>query len=177
MANESKSKTFLENLYNDILYKCKKNYQARCDDNGKLLRTVGNYGLKTMKFLQENKIIEASNNIHIYDYVLKYDIYIVYYMVSKWLEKNDITTPKDYLYQISLSKHNYDKIYDKDMYLQNKINTVSHDPLIGKIKITHIGQNSSKTSVVPQDWINKEFKNGHELHKSIDILEKFLTIK
>jgi len=52
------------------------------------------------------------------------------------------------------------------------IKSVTHDPLLGKIKLVEIGFNQNTgNSVVPVDWIGREFANGKELHKEMDKLE------
>ncbi|XWV25891.1 putative helicase [Tupanvirus soda lake] len=52
------------------------------------------------------------------------------------------------------------------------IYTVTHDPLLGKIKIVEIGQNQNTgNSVFPAEWIDKEFDNARQLHKEMDKLE------
>lgn len=52
------------------------------------------------------------------------------------------------------------------------IRTVTHDPILGRIKVVDVGQNQNTGGpVVPIDWLDKEFANGKELHQEMDHLE------
>lgn len=69
--------------------------------------------------------------------------------------------------------------YTNDFHYKKKypiyddwIRTVTHDPILGKIKLVDVGQNQNTGGpVVPVDWLDKEFTNGYELHKEMDQLE------
>jgi len=84
----------------------------------------------------------------------------IYYILHKWFE---------------FAVHGYDgslKVYEKEYPQFDKwIISERSDPLPGKIKIVEIGQNTvTGESVVPPDWLGKEFKNGEELHLAMDQL-------
>jgi hypothetical protein len=52
------------------------------------------------------------------------------------------------------------------------INSVTHDPLLGRIKVVEIGYNQNTGNpVVPPEWIDKEFENGRQMHKEMNNLE------
>lgn len=56
------------------------------------------------------------------------------------------------------------------------INTVTHDPILVRIKIVEIGQNQNTgNSVVPAEWLDREFANGREVHAAMDKLETRLN--
>lgn len=84
----------------------------------------------------------------------------VYYVLHHWF---------------SFAVEDYDnsiQIYEKEYpQFDQWIETVRSDPLPGKIKIVDIGHNTvTGDSVVPQEWLGKEFKNGEELHIAMDKL-------
>lgn len=83
------------------------------------------------------------------------------YILHKWF----LTATTDYNNAFKNVKGKY-PIFD------DWIKTVTHDPLLDKIKIVEIGQNQNTgNSVVPIEWIDREFDNGKQLHKEMDKLE------
>lgn len=105
------------------------------------------------------------------------------------LNKEDYITPLELLNLSSMDQLQYilhtwfeTAVVDYDGALKNTvkkypifddwIKLVTHDPLLGRIKIVEIGFNQNTgNSVVPTEWIDKEFKNGYELHKDMSQLE------
>lgn len=104
------------------------------------------------------------------------------------LKKEDYITPLEMLNLTSLDQLQYilDKWFEiavTDYHGEFKsnvtypsfdrwIHTVSHDPLLGRIKLVDIGLNQNTgNSVVPADWINREFDSGADLHSAMDKLE------
>lgn len=85
----------------------------------------------------------------------------LHYVLHYWL-KNATTVYDDCL-------NSYDKPYPE---YDQWIRTVRSDPLNCKIRLTEIGFNEKTGgSVVPADWIDKEFDSGISLHKEMDKLE------
>ena len=83
------------------------------------------------------------------------------YILHKWFQMATV----DYNNELASSKKKY-PIFD------DWITTITHDPLPNKIKIVEIGQNQNTgDSVVPVDWIDREFDSGYDLQKEMDSLE------
>lgn len=77
---------------------------------------------------------------------------MLWYVLDKWLTKS----VEGYNKQIPVSK--------KYPQLDKWIETVTHDPLLMRIKVIGIGHNvTTDDSVVPEDWIDREFANGYEM--------------
>lgn len=82
------------------------------------------------------------------------------YILHKWLQVATID------YDNSLTTKNKYPIFDE------WIETVTHDPILGRIKVVEIGHNENTgDSVVPSDWIGREFASGRDMHKAMDKLE------
>ena len=184
-------------FWKNVLSDTKKSFSARKDIKGKLYRNVANYGLKkgdvavrdrgadyngftiqadedikplltnvniskALKFLSEENFQGAIKVMSIQNEVKKYGLDVIYSILKKWLEKNNFDVPKEIL-----NKDNITLSED----LMKWIYSVSHDPILGKIKIIGIGQNKKGSSVVPESWMNRIFNSGYELHKEMDKLD------
>jgi Mimiviridae putative helicase len=171
----------------------KKSYEARTDSNGVPVQNIANFGLKkggraslerggeysgfaievlenvrplltnyTMKFILDNidnhdKIVK---HFYLEKYYVKYREKLIDYIVKIFYEINDIILPKFINKDIKI----------KDSEIDTWIKTVSHDTINYELKIYGIGK-GKKTSVVPEDWIDREFDSGKHLHSEIDKLE------
>lgn len=86
----------------------------------------------------------------------------IYYILHTWFE---VATTD---YDMSL-KSTFKKKYPS---FDQWIESVTHDPILGKIKIAEVGYNAkTDMPVVPEDWIGREFKNGFDLHSEMDKLD------
>ena len=87
----------------------------------------------------------------------------LYYILHKWFQSAVVG------YRDELGKEEYPEKYSE---FDDWISSVTHDPLLGRIKIVGLGHNQNTDSpVVPAEWLDREFKNGYELHKEMDKLE------
>lgn len=70
-------------------------------------------------------------------------------------------------------KNNLEKYVTKDYHTMDPwITSVTHDPILGKIKVAEIGFNSKTgNSVLPEEWVGREFNDAYELHKEMDKLD------
>lgn len=169
------------------------NYTARRDEEtGKLYKNITNYGLKCGQsaiLLRNGEYfqfgIQAMEDIPplLTDYTINY--------ILKKLNENDITSIINYLclkytsdlLNIILGLINYVFIkndidvpenlkceYKLDDKLKLYASSVSHDPINYKIKINSIGSHND-LSVVPEEWLFKEFNNAYELHNKMNSLD------
>ncbi|QKF94375.1 helicase/uvrB [Fadolivirus algeromassiliense] len=183
-------------LWQIVLSNSKKSFNAKKDDNGKLYNTIANMGLKkngialrardgeytdftvmvledvkplltdhriskAIKFLEDNDIQSCIRVLNIDNEVIEYGTNIIYSILKLWLEKNEINVPQEYK----------DKTIDINEKIKKWINTTRSDPLDVKIKIVNIGKSKKGHSVVPDDWLGKEFNNAVELHSAMDSLD------
>ena len=186
-----------QKLWQLVLTDSKKSFQARKDDSGKLLNNITNNGLKkdgiairlrdgeytdfsikvledvkplltelrvskAIKMLDENLIQGCIRVLNIDNEVNKYGINLIYSILKIWLEKNELTVPQEYI-------NNAIKIHSEEI---NKwIVTTRSDPLQCKMQVVNIGQSKKGQSVVPDDWLGREFNNADELHREMDKLD------
>ena len=180
-------------LLNNNLNNIRESYKAKYDDNSILIKNICNFGLKkgqkaklmrngeyygfaieiledvrqlltdnSMKYILDNydnkdKIIKYFN---LETYYTKYGEEILDYIVSNFFYKNEIQIPEFIKKDI--------KIKDDD--IDRWIKTTRDDIINYKLKIYEIGKNKTCT-VVPEEWIDREFDSGKELHIAIDKLE------
>ena len=82
------------------------------------------------------------------------------YILHKWMQLATVD------YDNSLAIKKTFPVFD------DWINTVTHDPILGRIKVVEIGHNENTgDSVVPIEWIGREFESGYEMHKAMDKIE------
>lgn len=174
----------------------KKSYQARITDTGKPHNNVCNYGLevgdicirwgegeyknfsvmalerikplltdwrvsRAVKFLEKGDVQECLSVLNIKEEAIKYGIGIMYEVLRTWLTKNEIEYPKTY---DDLA------IPVKDAKLQRWILNKRSEPIMGKIKVVNIGVTNKGNSVVPEEWMGREFESAKELHSEMDKL-------
>ena len=184
-------------LWQEVLSNSKKSFQARKDESGKLLNIISNNGLKkngvairtrdgeytdfsvkvlddvkpllteiriskVIKMLDENNIQGAIKVLNIENEVNKYGVGLVYSILKIWLEKNELKVPQEYI-------NNAIKIASDE--INRWILTTRSEPLLCKIQVVNIGQSKKGQSVVPNDWLGKEFNNANELHQEMDKLD------
>lgn len=184
----------MDSINYDILIKIvqeslKKSYEAH-EHHGKLVPNVANLGGKkgdiaklersgeyygiAVKLLEDLRPILTGTFVIKILHMLKKEDYItpleclklttldqLQYILHKWF----IKATTNYQNQLAGFKKKYPEF---DPW----INSVTHDPLLGRIKIVEIGINQNTgDSVVPAEWMDKEFENGYELQKEMDKLE------
>lgn len=152
------------------------NIGGKKDDVAKRERS-GEYSGIAVKLLENLRPILTGNFVIRLLTILKKEDYItplellklttldqLQYILHKWFVKATL----EYNNQLAGSKKNY-PFYDE------WINSVTHDPLLCRIKIVEIGSNQTTgDSVVPTDWVDREFKDGYDLHKEMNKLESRL---
>ena len=122
--------------------------------------------LKAVKMLAENNIQGIIQLFNIESEINQYGINLIYSILKKWLEKNEINVPQEYI--------NFSFEIESEQINEWIFKTRS-DPLSVKIEIIDIGNSKkgskSVHSVVPEDWQGKIFNNAIELHKEMDKLD------
>ena len=191
-------KKILSILRNQDITKCKSKYRFLLGEDNKPLPLVSNIGLKkyhkayiyrngeyhkfcietqedikplitehhiyrALKYIDTN-IEKSAIILNIDNYYQRYGDTIVYYTVDYWLRKNNFNC-------IFADKIGNDILTNDLTDINRFIDRQRHHPLDKKIKIVDIGINTkTKESVVPSEWLNREFKNGFELHCEMDKL-------
>ena len=84
-------------------------------------------------------------------------------MIRLWLKRQNINPPS-FLEDPAL-----------DLQKLNEINRFvcrkRDDSLPCKIRIISVGESKKGHSVLPEDWLGREFQNGEELHREMDQLD------
>lgn len=184
-------------LWKDVLGNSKKSYNARVDENNKPVKNVANFGLpkngvavrmgegeytnftvkvlekvkplmtnvrvsKAIKFLSKNDIQSAIRVLNLDDEVQDEGLGILYEVLRIWLEKNEFPVPEEYLTKAKPIK---------STKLKKWILLKRPEPIQVRIKIIGVGRSKKGNSVVPEDWLNREFANAEELHQEMDKLD------
>lgn len=181
-----------DNLINIIDTSIKKSFVAFVDNKNKPHPNVANLGAKTGTIVKLERqgeyygiAVEVLTDIKplLTDYMVK--------KILKFLKKEDYLNPLKILQLDSLDRlmcvldnwfqvattdyHNEIKHYDKSTSVKKYIDwiqTVRSDPLPDKIKVVEIGQNQTTSeSVLPAEWIDREFESGCDLHNTMNKLE------
>jgi len=114
-----------------------------------------------VKYIEISNIIEAQHMLYVKN------TRELFYVVKKWLDKFDFKIPEKI-------EKNYAKIDMKQIDVKNLNIRLSSDrstSLPCKLKIIDIGDSKGKRTVVPESWIDREFKSGDDLHKQMSSLE------
>jgi len=86
----------------------------------------------------------------------------IHYVIDKWCS----VALNDYDNSLKISKKTY-PLFD------NWIESERSVPLPGRIRVTDVGQNKNTgDSVVPVDWLGREFASGTAMHAAMDKLEQ-----
>ncbi len=119
-----------------------------------------------VRHLSTGDIQKATGILRLNEEIYEYGIGIIYGVVTKWLENNDIPVPKEYT--------------DKAIFIDPKvpelkkllkwIEAINWSPVMGKFEIVEIGHNKYGP-IVPESWVGEIYPNAVELHKQIDTLE------
>ncbi|BCS83382.1 putative helicase [Cotonvirus japonicus] len=148
------------------------NLGAKIGDIAKLERSGEYYGI-AVEFLADVKPLLTDKFIMRILTMLKREDYVtvltvlelstidqLYYILDEWFK----TATFNYKSSIKYSKRY--PIFDK------WIHTVAYDPLPNRIRIVEIGYNQNTSdSVVPADWIDREFESGQDLQNAMNQLE------
>jgi len=120
--------------------------------------------IKALKLLKAENIQGAISVLGIGKFITIHGIATLYYTLHYWLSNNanDIKIP-------TFISNEYQEIDDEN--LDNYIDTSRHDPVDGSFTIHSVGQSTSGNTVVPTEWLNKEFPNATALHKEMDKLD------
>jgi superfamily II DNA or RNA helicase len=117
---------------------------------------------KAIKLLSVGNIQGTIKVLRINNEVNKEGTGLVYAILKKWLEINNIEVPDEY---------NKKAIDLKSSSIKNWIYSYNYSPILSKFEIVGIGQTKKGYSVVPESWLGREFNNAYQLHKEMDNLE------
>ena len=117
---------------------------------------------KAVRMLSEGNVQGAIVVSTIAEDVVKEGIGLLYAVLRKWLEINEIPIPNEY---------NTKAIPIKSKKINDWIEAYSYSPVQGKFEITSIGFSKSGHPVVPENWLGRIFNDAFELHKAMDKLE------
>jgi len=122
--------------------------------------------IRALEFIQEEKLFEASRVLNL-DEVTDYGFDLIYYVLDKWLTKANIEIPQELIYNKNIK---FDPI--KKLKLDKWLNTTRSDPILGKIRVVGIGYSANANGpVVPEDWMDRVFESGADLHNAMNNLE------
>jgi len=113
--------------------------------------------IKALICLRNEDLYGTIQYLCLEDEVNNYGFDVIYYVLDKWLTRNKLLTPEDFLSKI---KNKYDE-------LDEWVTTIISYPILGQFAINKIGE----TAVVPEEWIGKIFIDGKSLHQEIDKLD------
>jgi len=150
------------------------NLGAKVGDIAKLERPGEYYGI-AVEFLEDVKPLLTDKFVGRILFMLKKEDYItplsileltsleqLIYILDKWFES--ATTKYDNMLKSYVTK--------KYPVFDDWIRTVRADPIMAKMKVVEIGQNQNTLgSVLPPEWIDKEFASGEALHEAMTGLE------
>ena len=172
IVNESTKKSHVAYNHNGQLVPNVANLGAKAGDIAKLERQGEYYGI-SVEFLEDAKPLLT-------------DRFIV--RILTLLKKEDYITPLELLRVTSADQLKY--VIDKWMQIaivdyeslftdikkypsyDQWITSVTHDPLLAKIKLVEVGCNQNTDQpVVPIEWIDKEFDDGYHLQEEMNKLE------
>ena len=182
----------MDQLIREIKSKCPPSYRAQRDDNGKLTPTVANLGLKAgqlasrgdtgeyagltvvaidpvlplltddriiraLEYIRDDQLFEAS---HILQVPLSKDFSTMRAVLVEWLRVTGIDCPAELRSTAML-----------DANLKRWIRTTSSDFINGRLRIAETGASKEAGgSVVPENWIGREFPNAKAIHDAMDSL-------
>jgi len=162
------------NLYNDICNKGLEEGQIAIRNGGE----YNGFGIKAVEYirpvltnlrvskavrmLSEGNVQGAIVVLTIAEEAGKEGIGLMYSVLKKWLEINEIPVPDEYEKKAIPIKSN--KIKDW-------IEAYSYSPVQGKFSVASIGFSKSGNPVVPESWLGRIFNDAFELHKEMDKLE------
>lgn len=174
-------------------------YSTRVDEKGKWIKNVANFGLnpgematvarngeyhgitieamerikpiltnlmiiRAVKHLANDNPPGAAASLHLKDEVKKHGYALIYTVMVIWLEKVGIEPPTEY-YQKRLPKFKDEII--SEWAIRNR-----SQPIVGRFKVVGVGESKKAGhSVVPDDWLGREFASGEEMHKEMDELD------
>ena len=177
------------------LTNCAKRYITSYDENNKPWKNIANYGLKPFEtakvmrngeyhgfeieaiddilpiftthniqkayeYFQNEKMQELINILRIENEYQKHGNDAIHYLFKKWCECVNISIPND-IQPVDIVDENLD----------NRICLDRSDAVNGRFRIVGIGKNTNTNeSVVPEDWIGKEFDSGKSFHSEMDKL-------
>ena len=123
---------------------------------------------KAVKMYEQNNDLESAINVLcIQNEAIQYGTNIYFNIVVLWLKKNDIEVPEEY------ENNKIDEnIINEYETIKKWVLTTKSEPIMGRISISEIGQHAKNGhSVVPEEWLGKEYENAVNLHKEMDKLD------
>lgn len=149
------------------------NLGAKIGDVVKLERSGEYYGI-AVEIMEDLKPLLTSDFVIRILSMLKKEDYITPASILNLSSLDQLLYILHYWFSIATTEYNGEiKDYKKSYSIFDKwIETVTHDPLLGKIKVVDVGYNQNTgNSVVPIEWIDREFANGNDLHEAMNKLE------
>lgn len=161
------------------------NYGLSQMETAKVMRNGEYFGVEIQALEYIKPLFTTQSIIKAYELLLKenylsiiqilkiekeYTVYgndIVHYIISKWCSTVKIECPTNIknISTINLS-------LDVQKNLDNHIHLNRSDEVVGKFKIINVGQNQNTgSSVLPIEWIDKEFNSAKELHSEMNKLD------
>ena len=151
------------------------NYGAKKGERAKLARNGEYFGI-AVEFLEDVKrLLTDKFMIRILHFVKKEDYITIMNML-------DLVNVDQINYVIHRWCQNSVADYDNSLVSKKKfpeldwwIESDRATPLPGKIRVTDVGQNKNTgDSVVPLNWLGREFANGREMHEAMNKLDSRL---
>jgi len=188
----------LRKLLKDVKEKTMKSYQARRDDNGKLLKNAANFGLKKNGIITRARknseyhgvtvqILEPLKPLLIQHRIIKTVKMLIKNNIKDAINYLQITEEvKDeginilyYILSIWLQKNKItvpQEFKNKAQKSKNKLlnKWILHkrsEPILVPIKVLTVGKSNVGVNVLPESWINKVFDSGYHLHREMDKLD------
>ena len=125
--------------------------------------------IETINFLINNNIPSAINHLCIQEEVKQFGLEIINFSLKEWLYLNNLPLSPELQRDFSMfPPTNNLPLFEK---LLKRIKANRHDPLEGKLKVISIGLSKKGFNVVPEEWINRDFESGEEMHRAMDNLD------
>ena len=125
--------------------------------------------IEAITFMINNNIPSAINHLNLQEEVKSFGLDILTFSIKKWLEMNDIPLSPEFQIDYSMFPPSKNITLFENLLQRIKINR--HDPLGCKLKVTSIGLSKKGFNVVPEEWINRDFDSGEEMHRAMDALD------
>lgn len=120
--------------------------------------------IRAIEHIKNNDMQKAIGVLRLTDEVYKLGIGVVYTVIVRWLEINDIHPPLNYL----------DRVIQLDKKIEDEISlwleSFNWGPVEGKFEIADIGSGKGY-SVVPESWAGRVFSSARDLHEEMNRLD------
>lgn len=126
--------------------------------------------LRSLEYIENEDFSGVIRILDIEDDYSKYGKNIIFYVIENWFLINNLNT------EMLKSIKNFDFDYDKKKIPSNnqcinRLKILRHDSIDFPIKIIGIGKSKKGNSVVPENWLGREFLSGKDLHNEMNNLD------